>query len=501
MNTLEQSYARLHALMMEISHLQSAYQSLEWDNAVGNVPAAAHEAHAELVASLWAQAHEKQTSAEYGDLVARLLEDADDGNLGPIPSAIVRAAWIEHDWGKRLPTEFVARLTELQVRTHKAWEAARVDSSWRTVLPLFAELVVLTREKALLLHHGSEPYDALLEEYEEGLTADTLHRQLDGLREALKPLLSGLRHRSGDMCRADRNELASIRSVPIHEQRHISLGVASALGFDPSCGRFAESAHPFTTQVNRHDVRFTAAYREKDAFFGISCAVHEMGHWLHAQGVDDALYGTPAGESSFTVSEGVARFYEVIIGLGLPFMEWLMPRLPRQVSPQVACRALNYPVGNGIRLDATDAEYDLCIAMRVTIERPLVNGSLLPHEVPDAWNALSFDHLGVAPTDHARGVLQDDHWFAGSFGYFGTYSRGNMFASQLEAAMRRDMPDLDEVIRRGEFAHIGHWLWNKVFRHGGLMTTAELARHATGAELSIDAHLARIMRRYAVIFG
>jgi carboxypeptidase Taq len=387
------------------------------------------------------------------------------------------------------------------VRTHQAWEAARSQSAWRKVLPHFAELVVLTREKALLLRHGSEPYDALLEEYEEGLTATALHIQLDALRDALKPFLSDLRRRSPDMGRSDRAALASIRSVPLREQRPLAYGVATALGFDSTMGRFSESAHPFTVQINRSDVRFTAAYRENDAFFGVGCAVHEMGHWLHAQGVDGALYGTPSGESSFTVSEGVARFYEVIIGLGLPFMEWLMPRLPRQVPPQVACRALNYPVGNGIRLDASDAEYDLCIAMRVTIERPLINGSLLPHEVPDAWHALSFDHLGVAPTDHARGVLQDDHWYAGSFGYFGTYSRGNMFASQLEAAMRRDMPDFDEVIRRGEFANIAHWLHQKVFRHGGLMTTSELARHATGADLGTEAHLTRIKRRYTEIFG
>ena len=77
-------------------------------------------------------------------------------------------------------------------------------------------------------------------------------------------------------------------------------------------------------------------------------------------------------------------------------------------------------------------------------------------------------------------MLQDVHWSVGLFGYFPTYSLGNLYAGCLHAALRQEVPGLDDSLARGDASPATEWLREKVQRHGGLMPPRDLIEQAAG---------------------
>jgi carboxypeptidase Taq len=399
-----------------------------------------------------------------------------------------------------VPADLVERITAATQVCLQDWSRARAAADWTVVLPGFETVVALARERAALISRGAEPYDACLDDWDAGSTADAVRAALDPLRRPLTRLnlrLADVGTASGDEAR-----FASMRRVPRGEQRRLGAMLARAFGFDPARGTMGETEHPFTILCGPGDVRFAVEYREDDVFWGLGSVHHEMGHWLYSDGIAPKLYGTPLHDSaSFVCDEGVARYWQSIVCNGRPYLEWLAPRLPNGWTADDAFRHVNAVNASRLRLGAADASYDLHILLRLDIEQSLINGSLLPREVPDAWNALSRELLGFTPKDDAEGVLQDDHWFAGFFGYFPTYALGNLFAAQLDAAVRRDVADVDGLLSRGEFGPITDWLKERLFSHGATYGTAETIRLATGRPLDPGHHLARLDRLYGELYG
>jgi carboxypeptidase Taq len=291
-------------------------------------------------------------------------------------------------------------------------------------------------------------------------------------------------------------------------QEAFARTVAAAQGYDFEAGRLDASAHPFSTGFGPGDVRITWRWDDHDLRPGLFGVMHEVGHALYEQGLPVELAGTPAGgAASLGVHESQSRLWENLVGRNRAFWVWAAPRLAAFVpatadtDPEQRWRALHTVVPSLIRVEADEATYNLHIAARFDVERALFAGELAVDDLRGAWDDAYERLLGIRPTGVADGVLQDIHWAMGAFGYFPTYSLGNLLASQLFEAMAADVDDLDGALASGDLSPILGWLRMHVHRHADTLEVGDLVERATGRPLSAEPLLAHLRADVEAVYG
>jgi carboxypeptidase Taq len=422
-----------------------------------------------------------------------------------VPTVNVRALRRIHDRKRLLPRALVEELARTSSLAQPEWVAARASSDFGRFRPWLEKIVQLKREEAACLAPAFRDnmatdvaYDPLLDEYEPGAKSADLARVFQALQNELVPLAmaineatsAGLQRRSeSHPTRNLGGESILRRLYPRDRQRIFGETVAAAIGFDFERGRLDIAAHPFCSGIGPGDCRITTRFDEhqfSDAFFGI---LHEVGHGLYEQGLDQASYGTPMGEAvSLGVHESQSRLWENAVGRGRAFWRFWFPMAQRVFREALADvkfeefhAAINHVAPSLIRVQADEVTYNLHIIVRFELERALVSGDLAVADVPGAWNERYQATLGVTPRNDAEGCLQDIHWSAGLFGYFPTYTLGNLYAAQLYARAEADLGGLDEAFSRGDFGGLLGWLRNHVHSQGQRYRPAELIERITGS--------------------
>ncbi len=357
----------------------------------------------------------------------------------------------------------------------------------------------LRRAEAQAIAGDADPYDTMLDDYEPGATAAML-TQMFG---ALRPRLAALRA----AC-LDRPPPAPVRGeFPEAGQLLMSTELALAFGYDMAHGRIDLAVHPFSSGSG-HDVRITTRTSADDPFNCFYSTIHEVGHAAYEQGIDDAHLLTPLGRGvSMGVHESQSRIYENQIGRSRAFAGHLFARM-RDVFGEVGVadadafyRSVNRLAPGFIRTEADEVQYNLHVLLRFDLERAMVAGDLAVADLPGAWNDRFEADFGIVPERPSDGCLQDVHWSVGLFGYFPTYTLGNVYAGCLHAALRRDVPDLDDALARGDTAPATGWLRERVQRHGGLRTPRETIRHAAGEDVSEAPLLDYLEAKFGAIYG
>ena len=455
---------------------------------------------AEMLSYLAQEMHRKSTDPRIGELLAA----AEQGQCLPAQAANLREWRRAYDQATRLPADLVRRRAELTAKANAVWQEARAKNDFPLFAPYLGELVALSRETADHLGWQAERYDALLDLYEPDLTAARCEVFFDGLRKAVVPLLERI---VASPVQADRN-LFRGAAFPEAGQRDLGIAVTRALGFDYDAGRLDVSTHPFTNGFCTGDVRLTTRYDAQAPFQSLMGTIHEAGHGMYDQGLAPEHEGTPLGDSvSLGIHESQSRFFENNIGRSQAFWLHWFPRF-RQTFLGVVDHVgfddlyllLNDVRPTLIRVEADEVTYNLHIMARFEIERDLFRGDLQPADLPAAWNAKYRAYLGITPSTDREGVLQDIHWSWGYFGYFPTYALGTVYAAQLEAALRRDVHDLDEQMAAGEFTAPLRWMRDRVHRLGMLYRPADLIENATGKPPSTDDYVAYLTSKYGAIY-
>ncbi|OGB93226.1 MAG: peptidase M32, partial [candidate division NC10 bacterium RBG_16_65_8] len=381
---------------------------------------------------------------------------------------------------------------------------ARKASDFARFRPWLEKLVRLKREEAKAVGRGGPLYDALLDEYEPGETAARLRQVFAELRSALVDLV-------GRIGVSGRNPDLSIlqRTYPIATQEMFGKTVAAACGFDFQAGRLDATTHPFCSGIGPGDARLTTRYNRRefgDAFFSI---LHETGHGLYDQGLDPEHYGTPMGEAvSLGIHESQSRLWENFVARSRAFWEYWFPQA-RQAFPEalagVGLDAFVFAVNDVrpslIRVDADEATYNLHILLRFELEQAVIAGDLSVADLPAAWRDGMTRLLGITPPDDAQGCLQDIHWSGGSFGYFPTYTLGNLYAAQFFARAQAELGDLDEQFRRGEVLPLKEWLNRKIHREGQRYRAADLVTAVTGEPLNPEYLLRHLRQKFGELYG
>ncbi len=494
-----ESAAELFELWREIRDVSAAEALLAWDQET-YMPRRGLEGRASSLAALAGIRHGLLTSSRLSDCLERCAALAEsEGEL----EAQVRRARRHVDRAVRVPAELSRALAEASSLALAAWQEARGTASFEAFRPHLERMIELKVREAEAISPEGSVYDVMLDEHDPGATQEALAPLFADLRDRLTPIVSAVGESGVTV-----DESPALGRFEADAQEAFGREVARAIGFEFDSGRLDASTHPFCTGIGLRDVRMTWRWQEDDfrpALFGI---VHESGHGLYEQGLPEAWSGTPLGEAvSLGIHESQSRLWENQVGRGRPFWRWALPRF-QEHFPGAASTTLEaiWPTlhvvrPSLIRVEADEVTYNLHVAIRFEIERAIFAGEIEVEELPERWNALYEELLGVRPADDAEGVLQDIHWALGAFGYFHTYTLGTLAAAQLFEAARRALPDLEESIASGDFVPLLAWLRDNVHRHGSRYEAARLIEAATGEALSPAAFLSQVARDVAEIYG
>jgi carboxypeptidase Taq len=489
------AYERLLALGRELQLVNDSAALLGWDQEV-LLPKNGIAYRAEQMSWFSGYVHERFTADEVGGWIAE-AEAAHAGTTDPVIVANLREWRHDYDHATCLPTKLVQDLAEARVHSQSAWAEARKESDFNRFAPHLGKLIDLSREHAERWGYEECLYDALLDRFERGATTGRLAVTLGGLREALVPVVEAATSRNED----HRARLAG--HYPIERQQAFNREVAESIGFDFDAGRIDTAVHPFCSGMAPYDTRLTTRYDESDFLSSLFGVLHEAGHGLYEQGLPKEWRGQPVGNSvSLGVHESQSRLWENHVGRSRPFWERWLPRAAfyfphlAGLTPDDLYAAVNQAERSHIRVEADEVTYDLHVLLRFELERALFSGELALADVPAEWNRRFEAFFGLPVKNDAEGCLQDIHWSMGIFGYFPTYSLGNLNAAHLaRAAMRQDAAVADGFAK-ADYAPLLAWMRKHIHEAGSLHLPDDLVTRAAGEPVTPDALVAHLRERY-----
>lgn len=488
--------------MEERSALVSVSTLLGWDEETV-MPPGGVETRSRQMALLAGIEHQAMNDPALGELIDVVKASPLVSDPGSPAAVNVRELERIQRRNARLDRRLVEELARTATIAQHEWAMARHRSEFASFAPWLDRICSLKRSEAQALSDGPDPYDALLDEYEPGSRAEPLAVLFAGLAREVRPILDAI---AGSSVRVPR-EIAH-RPVELDAQLDLTLATLRTLGFDLERGRIDTAEHPFTAHIGPGDCRITTRFEPDDFSEGFFATLHELGHALYDQGLPHAHYGTPFGEAaSLGMHESQARLWENMVGRSQSFWRHFFPRLREECPGQfddVAVddfyASVNEVAPSAIRVRADQVTYDLHIMVRFELERLMISGELGAQDVPAAWNEAYARHLGVTPPSDAMGCLQDGHWASGMFGYFPTYTLGNLIAAQLFRAARREMPSLDADFASGNFTGLLHWLRRHIHGRGKVASAAQLVQDATGEPLGYRALVEELRERACEIY-
>jgi carboxypeptidase Taq len=499
---MEEKLKQFKSLIMEAADLKRASEILQWDQET-NMPPGGAEARGHIRSTLEKAAHEIYVSDEVGRLLEELEAAAGEFDPDSDDARLLMVTRHKVDRKTKLPAEMVAEKYRMLPPSNQAWREAREKNDWSLFEPHLEKFVDYTQRMAEYYHPYDHVYDPLLDEFEPGMKTAEVQAIFDGIRPRQVELIEAISKQP----QVDDSVL--FKHYPEAQQLEMGVEVIKKFGYDFNRGRIDKVTHPFAATMGYGDNRLT--YRVDENFLNsfIFAVMHESGHAMYEQGFTKGLARTPMYEgASYAVHESQSRLWENLIGRSKTFWEWYYPkfqkRFPAQtdgVSSDNFYKAINKVEPSPIRVEADEASYNLHIMLRLEIEIGLLEGKFKVKDLPEMWNTRFKEYLGITPKNDAQGVLQDVHWSFGYFGYFSTYALGNLISLQIWEVVNKDIPDLEEQIRKGEFEPLHAWLKDRVYRHGKKFKPQELVERITGSKIDGGSYVKYLNKKFGAIYG
>lgn len=491
------AYTELAKIFKRLSALSDASGILEWDSAV-MMPAGGAASRAEQIATLGVMRHEILTDPLSEELLDRAEVAVDQ--LDEWQAANLRE--MRHRWrhGAAVDADLVAALSRASSKCEMTWRTARAENDFSALAPGLGEVVSLTAQMAAAKADlfDCSPYDALIDQFEPGMTIAAITPLFQELENFLPHFLGKV-----TQFQKSRPFHRPVGSFDVEKQRALSVGFMSDLGFDFDHGRLDVSHHPFTGGSS-DDVRITTRYGTDDFSQGLMGTLHETGHALYERGLPEDWRDQPIGSArGMVLHESQSLLVEMQLARSPAFLSYALPKIRAAFdgngdSWQIGnITRLYHQVKPGlIRVDADEVTYPMHILLRTDLEQAMLNGDLRVTDLPGAWNDKMQALLGLTPPDDASGCMQDIHWPGGAFGYFPTYTLGALAAAQFFAALNADIRDVSDKVAAGEFGEIFAWLKRNIHSFGSRFSTNEVLIRATGSPLDTAAFTHHLENRY-----
>lgn len=502
---MTKDYDKVHALSRQARILGGISALLEWDQETYMPPAGASN-RAEQLKTLAGISHQERTSKKFANALSKLI-DLKSGkvvgkHLSPEQQAAARMWRRDYLHDTALPRSFVEQFAKLSSQAQLAWREAKKNNAFQHFAPFLEKIVSMCRKKADYLGYSNHPYDALLDLYEPETTSKDIGALFNPLRKEIVSLLK---------------KITSSKQVDDHflfgkfeKEKQLEFGrrVLEDMGYEMEKGRLDISTHPFSSASHPSDSRVTTRIHPTSVISNISVVLHEGGHGMYEMGLPEEHYGSPLAEAiSYGIHESQSRWWETRIGQSKPFWQHYLPLLQKAfkgkldaVTPDSIYRAVNKVEPSLIRVEADEVTYSLHVILRFELETALLEGSLRIRDVPEAWNTKMHEMLGITPQTNSEGCLQDIHWSMGGFGYFPTYTLGNLYAAHLFTGFAKQHPDWERRVEKGELLFIKEWLHENVYRHGRRYTAQELLKKATGSPFTSEPFVDYLNKKYREVY-
>jgi carboxypeptidase Taq len=449
------------------------------------------------------------TSPEIETLLLKIEKDPDYDSLTESQKRNVHLIRKHYNEQTKLPEKLVVETARQEAITINVWKKAKTAKNFSIFKPELEKLLQLKKKAGRILMDvkaTATPYDALIDIFEPEMTAETIGKIFEELKEGLISIMA-------KCSSAPKQPSTSFlkRKVPLDVQRKISKELAKFLGYDVESqkagGRIDETEHPFTTGYY-DDVRITTHYYEDNFAASLFSVLHEGGHAIYEQNLKREWIYQPIGEScSLGFHESQSRFVENIIGRSREFWGYFFPKLKEltgnifsDLNLDDFVRAINHVIPSKIRVEADEVTYCLHVIIRFEIERELIAGKIAVADLPELWNRKYKEYLDVDIKNDSEGVMQDTHWASGYFGYFPTYALGNIYSGQILIALQRALPDWKHQIAKGTFYNVKNWLIENVYNYGNLHFPAVLIKKITGKRITAKPFLEYLNKKYSWIY-
>jgi carboxypeptidase Taq len=499
---MQEKLERLKAILAVVADLNRASAVLGWDQQTYMPPGGVTDRGNQL-STLSSLSHSKFVSEKVGSLLEDLKPLVESLDPESDDACLIEVTDREYQKAVKVPTEYVAEWSRVTTIANSAWEEARAKDDFAHFQPHLEKIVEMRRQYADFFKPYDHVYDPLLDDFEPGMTTANVQEIFTNLRPKQVELIKAI---------ADQPQVDdSFLYLHYDEKEQWAFGeeVITKYGYDWNRGRQDKTAHPFTTSFGQGDVRITTRVDEEFLSTALFGTLHEAGHAIYNQGVAKDLDRTPLGSgASLAIHESQSRMYENLLGRSYDFWVHFYPQLQERFKTQLGnvdldtfYKGVNKVEPSLIRVEADEATYNLHVMLRLELEIALMEGKLAVSDLPDAWNDRMDDYLGITPPNNTDGVLQDVHWSYGIFGYFPTYSLGNLVSNQLWERINQDLPKLSEQIQSGDFSELLTWLRENVHRHGSKYKPQHLVQKIVGKGISPEPYLKYLKNKFGAIYG
>jgi carboxypeptidase Taq len=504
----QSAYSELLLKTKDLVVLSTAEGIIHWDMEI-YMPPRAVEQRSEQLALISRIRHKLATDPEIGKLLQTIQTSPEYVALGQVEKRNLYLINKSYREQTALPEKLVSDLAMQEALTVNVWKKAKAKKDFNLFKPDLQKLLDLNKQAAEILMNVKKtktPYEALLDNFEPQMPTATITVTFNQLLAGLKPLISKI-----EDCQTKPNIQTLNQTVPVEEQRRITQLITQTLGYDTAsqtaAGRVDETEHPFTTGYY-DDVRITTHYYPSNFASSIFSVLHETGHAIYEQNLNQAWKYQPVGATcSYGIHESQSRFYENIIGRSKEFWTGFLPKV-KLAAPSLGSleldpfiHSVNKVERSKIRIEADEVTYSLHIIIRFELERDLFSGKLSVDELPEVWNQKYADYLGVKVMNDSEGVMQDTHWASGLYGYFPSYALGNIYSGQLRAAIEVALPNWQQELARGNLEGVNGWLKTHVHLPSDLYDPSELIVKATGTTLDSQPYLQYLNNKYGELYG
>ncbi len=479
--TLLEQYKEINK---KLGYMRHATSLMYWDMET-TAPDGAKEKLSEALTYFSTEAFKLSTSDEYYNLVLKLSEPKEFEKLDDVMKFDVSRNKKDLDKMRRVPADFYEEYVKTTTKAGIVWPKAKQNSDFSMYEKDLEAVIEAVKKYQGYTNPDMDVYDALIDQFEEGMTQETIDRVFGELRKELVPLVEKVTSRP----QPDHSKFTF--TVPAHVQKKVCEFLVEYMGMDMTRLALGETEHPFTTNMNIDDVRVTNHYKENAFIEPLFSAIHEGGHAIFEQNIDHKYDGTAGAVIGYMgLHESQSRFYENILGRNINFWKPIWPKMTemipelKEVTLEEFVAEINSVQRSFIRTEADELTYCLHVILRYEIEREIFKGNVQVKDLPAVWSRKMEELLGITPPDDARGVLQDMHWSDGSFGYFPSYLLGSIYDGMFLEAIEKDLGSIDDILAAGDIKKITLWLKENIHRYGSTRISSEVLEKVCGQELS-----------------
>lgn len=485
------------------NQLSTALTMINWDLET-EAPEKSVNQISKVISFLSGEKYDNYMNEEFKNLIYSINVD----ELSDIDKKIIEI--IKEDYFEKIekiPKEDYQKYSELVVFSSQTWAKAKQSNNFDMFKNYLSE--VIEYNKKFVKYRGWEghPYNTLLGDYEPNLTVEYCDKFFDKLKSDILPIIDNVvsKRKNNKELQEAKKRLIS-HKYDLNKQKELSNHLMDILKFDTKAGVLKESEHPFTNGTSKNNVRITTHYYENDFRSAMYSTIHEIGHALYEQHIDDKINETPAGGGvSMGIHESQSRIYENMFGRSRSFIKYLYNKIDDlfgisklNIDKEMLYELVNDVDKSFIRVEADELTYSIHILIRYELEKEIfsdLNSVTDVDELAKKWADLYEKYLGIRPETYSEGILQDVHWSSGLFGYFPSYALGTANAAQIYEALNKKT-NIEEDLENGDFSKIDAFLSDKIQKYGKLKTPDELIQISTGEKFNPDYYVNYLKNKF-----